>query len=407
MNCSGTKELLPGYVDGLLGPEDAAAVKEHLAGCAECARAVAELEKTIALVRDIEEVDPPPWLRQKIMAQIREEHARKGATLFDRLFRPFHVKLPIQAVAAVLVCVIAWQVADSLKDRDESGQVNRFAKLVENRAGGDLTPEYKKAQADRSGKDRKTLFGAGLSKYAPATQPPPPHRHDAVVMQHPSMMYPACQPSEERPEYTRHREQSSSEALAFLETPGDFESYWVPPYPPEGTAVAVKDEDRVIVAMRHEEPASGEKGAGPSGFVIPAKRAKKAESPITLAEAPAAAPATRAFAAAASAPEATAADQAQKAGPALAGVNVTVYLGKDELEPAAESLEDLFRKHGAVVTSRQSSPGINSYTVVMKARVLAALNDWLSKKGDVKSSLPSSKKPPESDVTVLITLVRK
>ncbi|HWR58497.1 MAG TPA: DUF2275 domain-containing protein, partial [Thermodesulfovibrionales bacterium] len=72
----------------------------------ECAAALAEMKKVIEHVRDLEAVEPPAWMTQKIMARVREEaRSRKG--ILHRLFYPLNIKLPIEAVAALLVVGLA------------------------------------------------------------------------------------------------------------------------------------------------------------------------------------------------------------------------------------------------------------------------------------------------------------
>ena len=104
--CSHVEEKLSAYMDGELGPEDTKNVERHLARCGHCAALLADLRRTKELVQDLEEVEPPPWLSRKIMAGLSPE-AGHPEGLLQRLFRPFHIKIPLEALAACLVAVLA------------------------------------------------------------------------------------------------------------------------------------------------------------------------------------------------------------------------------------------------------------------------------------------------------------
>lgn len=104
MTCKDIEERLAAYQEKTLPPEEKSLVEEHLIICAKCSSALAVLEKTLVLIKDLPEVEPPPWFTQKIMAQIREASEKKHS-LLKRLFYPFHIKIPIEALATL--CVVA------------------------------------------------------------------------------------------------------------------------------------------------------------------------------------------------------------------------------------------------------------------------------------------------------------
>jgi len=101
-SCKDIKALLPAYSDGELSERDRQLVAGHVAVCADCSSLLADLRKTQLLLGGLEEVEPPPWLAQKIMAHVRDE-ADKEPAFFKRLFYPLRVKIPIQAFATVLI----------------------------------------------------------------------------------------------------------------------------------------------------------------------------------------------------------------------------------------------------------------------------------------------------------------
>ena len=106
IKCAHCKEQLSAYLDGIMTAEEKKLIEEHLSMCEHCKAALSELIKTQETLRNLEEVEPPPWFTQKIMNRVREEaESKKG--LFQRLFYPLHIKIPIEALATCLVVVLA------------------------------------------------------------------------------------------------------------------------------------------------------------------------------------------------------------------------------------------------------------------------------------------------------------
>lgn len=105
MICRDVKGKLAAYQEEALLPEERSLVEAHLGTCAHCSSLLADLRKTVDLLKDLPEVEPPPWFTQKIMAQVREESEQKGG-LLRKLFYPFHIKIPLEAFATLLVVVI-------------------------------------------------------------------------------------------------------------------------------------------------------------------------------------------------------------------------------------------------------------------------------------------------------------
>lgn len=106
IKCAHCKEQLSTYLDGIITAEEKKLIEEHLSMCEHCSLALSELKKTQEALRNLEEVEPPPWFTQKIMNRVREEaEPRKG--LLQRLFYPLHIKIPVEALATCLVVVLA------------------------------------------------------------------------------------------------------------------------------------------------------------------------------------------------------------------------------------------------------------------------------------------------------------
>ncbi len=109
MTCKEIETLLPALLEGALSVLEKKTVEDHLRACESCSKTLRDLRKSDELVKCLEEVEPPPWLKTRVMARVREEAGQKEG-LFRKLFFPLHIKIPIQALAMVLIAVVAWNV---------------------------------------------------------------------------------------------------------------------------------------------------------------------------------------------------------------------------------------------------------------------------------------------------------
>ncbi len=105
MNCDQAQERASEYLEGLLDPGDYQSVQDHLSRCARCHAEVEALSRTIRAVTNLPPLEPPPGFSQKVMAHIREKAERPG--IWERLFLPVRIKIPIHAVALLLVSGLA------------------------------------------------------------------------------------------------------------------------------------------------------------------------------------------------------------------------------------------------------------------------------------------------------------
>lgn len=104
MECGEVQKRLSAYIEKAVSPKQKALMDAHLKGCKRCKGALADLKKTIKYVQKLEEVEPPAWLVRKVMAQVRSEaEAKRG--IWQRLFFPFHIKIPLEALALVFIAV--------------------------------------------------------------------------------------------------------------------------------------------------------------------------------------------------------------------------------------------------------------------------------------------------------------
>jgi hypothetical protein len=109
MTCKEIEILLSALLEGELSADESKRVRDHLMRCPSCRKALEDLKASGEMVRNLKEVEPPSWLKTRVMARVREEAGQKES-LLRKLFYPLHIKIPIQALATVLIAVVAWNV---------------------------------------------------------------------------------------------------------------------------------------------------------------------------------------------------------------------------------------------------------------------------------------------------------
>ncbi len=109
MEHNDARHKLSEYIEGSIAAEERAEIEAHLKTCSACTDALRELQKTVEQIKSIEEVEPPAWMTKKIMAKVRVG-AEEKKSLFQRLFFPLSVKLPIQTVAVLFLTVTAFYI---------------------------------------------------------------------------------------------------------------------------------------------------------------------------------------------------------------------------------------------------------------------------------------------------------
>jgi hypothetical protein len=104
-NCKDIENILSSYIDNVLSAEDKRMVEEHLKSCSQCGKELADLKKVKAMAGKLSEVEPPPWFKQKIMAQVRAEAQKKSFA--EKWFYPLRIKVPVQVFATIFIVFIA------------------------------------------------------------------------------------------------------------------------------------------------------------------------------------------------------------------------------------------------------------------------------------------------------------
>ena len=110
MDHESIRNKLSAYLDGAVTPVEKAQIEKHLAECDVCRESFQELAKTVRHLRNLGELEAPPWLSARIMARVREEAGREKG-LLHRLFQaPLRWRISVEAVALVFLSVTGYLV---------------------------------------------------------------------------------------------------------------------------------------------------------------------------------------------------------------------------------------------------------------------------------------------------------
>src|SRR6185437_3598428 len=100
MQCADCRSLLDAYLDGELAEGERASVREHLAGCADCSRERAALERASSLAQEhLVHYQAPDVLKARIASAIAGERAGSSAA------RPTPARRWLLAAAGLLIAV--------------------------------------------------------------------------------------------------------------------------------------------------------------------------------------------------------------------------------------------------------------------------------------------------------------
>src|SRR5215510_3762807 len=104
MNCADVQKDLSDFLEKSVDNERARTIEDHLAICSLCNEELAGLAECQRLVSSLPMVEPPLGFTSQVMARVRE--AERRPSLWERLFWPLRIKIPLQATAVVLIAVL-------------------------------------------------------------------------------------------------------------------------------------------------------------------------------------------------------------------------------------------------------------------------------------------------------------
>jgi len=147
--CSKFGEQLSAYIDRELGSDEAGQIEEHLKTCTQCCSALDDLRKTVAHLGSLDQADAPPWLTQRVMTRIKAEDVKtEGKGFFAKLFRPLYVKVPIGALATVLLAATTYfffqDVIPQIQDKQSKQYSEKPAEVPETKKKPEQAATIKK-----------------------------------------------------------------------------------------------------------------------------------------------------------------------------------------------------------------------------------------------------------------------
>jgi hypothetical protein len=131
MTCEQVLDALPDYALGTLSETEAAAVRRHLRGCAACRGDAETLDQGLVMFASVaHEVQPPPELKDRVMAVLEEERAERPSPPARR--RPRVVRwLAAAAVAVTLAGTVAWGTAQTMSASDANSALAGYRRDAE------------------------------------------------------------------------------------------------------------------------------------------------------------------------------------------------------------------------------------------------------------------------------------
>lgn len=156
MNCREVQQLLDAFAADELGAAEQQTIEKHLAECPVCRKEAEALRRTISLLGQFKEMDPPAVFIQELRQRM-EKRQRRG--ILDRLLpRPVFARA-LAVVGCVLIAGFGvWLAVNQLLP----------SRKVEERYAGDKLEGDRIALLDKKGKAADGLIRADVASKAPA-----------------------------------------------------------------------------------------------------------------------------------------------------------------------------------------------------------------------------------------------
>ena len=153
--CRKFREQLSAYIDSELGADEIGQIEEHLKACAQCSGALDDLRKSVAHLNSLEQVEAPTWLTQRVMARIKAEGVKTdGVGFLAKFFRPLYVKVPLGALATMLLAVTTYIFFQDVIPQIQDKQPEQYTEVPAKVPATKETPE-------RAGLLKKKLDAGG------------------------------------------------------------------------------------------------------------------------------------------------------------------------------------------------------------------------------------------------------
>lgn len=173
MDCHSVQEQLSLYIEGDIPYEEKLRIDNHLKSCRSCNESLAGLRKTIQLVNNLEDIEPPYWLARRIMSRVKAE-AKPKKGFWKTLFYPLHIKLPIEAVAVVIIAMTSVYIFKTMQPETQFAPVPP-AEVADTLK---IQPHEPATQKDRES-IQKHMTVDTVAKEPGRFSPPLPHQYRA------------------------------------------------------------------------------------------------------------------------------------------------------------------------------------------------------------------------------------
>ncbi|MEE9522274.1 MAG: DUF2275 domain-containing protein [candidate division NC10 bacterium] len=137
MRCEGIQDRFSAYLEDELEAAERRSIESHVEACVGCRQELALLRRTVSTLQSLEEIEVPPRLTAAIQAGVSAEGGSRWRHLVSRLFFPLHIKLPLEAMALLLVTLGAVYV---YRSAPELAQAPRPQAVTERESRDKTTP---------------------------------------------------------------------------------------------------------------------------------------------------------------------------------------------------------------------------------------------------------------------------
>ena len=162
---------LSSYLENTLVTNEKEEIKEHLGSCGSCREELANLEWMVGQLKSLSWIEPPPWLSEKIIANIRE-----GTQLHPRLrWRLFSPARARQAIGLTALVVISASIYYFVGRSDHLAET---APLVVPAARKATPPESRQSSGPTQGRSGSSVTVREVMDIPPA---PPRNRPELVT----------------------------------------------------------------------------------------------------------------------------------------------------------------------------------------------------------------------------------
>lgn len=105
MNCNQVCEKMYDYIENQLSQQDLKAFEEHMKNCTHCQQQYEQTQKLLIKLKNIKDIEPPTYLKYKILENIKKEEKSKKIIYFKK-YRYIAVTIGILACSFYTLKII-------------------------------------------------------------------------------------------------------------------------------------------------------------------------------------------------------------------------------------------------------------------------------------------------------------